>query len=84
MKDFGITIGESLVNEGRDNPKCGERHTIPHRETEIISCSPPLAGRYVLIHSYSSKPLAMTEVEVFASNLDIVWFIFEWSYLTFC
>ena len=71
LLDFEIKIGDSLVNEGRDNAKCGGRLAILHRETEIISCSPPLPGRYVVIQSFSTNPLVMTEVEVFAANVVV-------------
>jgi hypothetical protein len=71
LVDFEIKIGDSLVNEGRDNVKCGGRHAILHGETEIISCSPPLPGRYVVIQSFFVGGLVMTEVEVFAANVVV-------------
>jgi hypothetical protein len=45
-----------LENEGRNNTKCGDQHSVPRAEAKEISCSPPLTGRY--------------QVEVFAAGLQ--------------
>ena len=70
LLDFEIKIGNSLENEGRNNTKCGDRHSVPHAETKEISCSPPLTGRYLVIQSFSSNLLVIIEVEVFAAALQ--------------
>ena len=67
LVSFELKIGNSLVNEGRDNPKCGDLHTVPHKEMKTISCSPAMRGRYVLIQRHSS--LVIIEVEVFAAEV---------------
>jgi hypothetical protein len=69
--DFEIKIGNSLENEGRHNTKCGDRHSVLLAETKEISCSPPLAGRYLVIQSFSSELLNIIEVEVFAAGLQV-------------
>ncbi|XP_028398644.1 uncharacterized protein LOC114522210 [Dendronephthya gigantea] len=71
LKNFEIKIGDSLENEGRNNPKCGDRHTVPHKEYKIISCSPPLSGRYVVIQGFDSSNLVIIEVEVFAAEVEV-------------
>ena len=47
LGNFEIRIGNSLVDEGMVNPKCGEQHSIGRGLTETITCSPPLSGRYL-------------------------------------
>ena len=69
--DFEIKIGNSLENEGRNNTKCGGRHSVPHAEAKEISCSPPLTGRYLVIQSFHSERLVIIEVEVFAAGLQV-------------
>ncbi|CAB4002761.1 Hypothetical predicted protein [Paramuricea clavata] len=71
LSDFEIKIGNSLENEGRNNTKCGDRHSVPHGESKEISCSPPLIGRYLVIQSLSSLRLNIIEVEVFAAGLQV-------------
>jgi hypothetical protein len=61
-----------LEKEGRNNPKCGNRHSVPYGESKEISCSPPLTGRYLFIQSFSdSEVLVIIEVEVFAAGLQV-------------
>jgi hypothetical protein len=60
-----------LENEGRNNTKCGDRHSVPHAEAKEISCSPPLPGRYLVIQSFQSERLVIIEVEVFAAGLQV-------------
>ena len=69
LADFEIKIGNSLENEGRNNPKCGDQHSVPPAETKEISCLPPLTGRYLVIQSFHSQLLNVIEVEVFAAGL---------------
>jgi hypothetical protein len=69
LADFEIKIGNSLENEGRNNPKCGGQHSVPPAETKEISCLPPLTGRYLLIQSFHSQLLLIIEVEVLAAGL---------------
>jgi hypothetical protein len=71
LSDFEIKIGNSLENEGRNNTKCGDRHSVPYAEAKEISCSPPLTGRYLVIQSFYSKELVIIEVEVFAAGFQV-------------
>ena len=71
LENFEIKIGNSLENEGRNNPKCGDRHSVPHKESKIISCSPPLSGRYVVLQGFDSHPLVVMEVEIFAAEVEV-------------
>ncbi|CAB4041847.1 Hypothetical predicted protein, partial [Paramuricea clavata] len=34
LSDFEIKIGNSLENEGRNNTKCGDRHSVPRAEVK--------------------------------------------------
>jgi hypothetical protein len=68
--DFEIKIGNSLENEGQNNSKCGDRHSVPLGKTKEISCSPLLTGRYLVIQSFHSIRLVIIEVEVFAAGLQ--------------
>ncbi|CAB4002851.1 partial [Paramuricea clavata] len=69
LANFEIKIGNSLENEGRNNPKCGGQHSVPHAETKEISCLPPLIGRYLVVQSFHSQLLLIIEIEVFAAGL---------------
>jgi hypothetical protein len=72
LRDFEIKIGNSLENEGRNNPKCGERQSVPFAGAKIFSCLPSLTGRYVVIQSFqNSHPLVIMEVEIFAARLEV-------------
>jgi hypothetical protein len=72
LKDFEIKIGDSLDNEGLGNQKCGERHAVPLQQAKVITCSPPLTGRYVVLQSYqTSHKMIIIEVEVFAAEVEI-------------
>ena len=66
--NFELKIGNSLVNEGRNNPKCGDLHTVPHTEMKTIFCSPAMRGRYVLIQRHDL--LAIIKVEFFAAEVE--------------
>ena len=67
LADFEIKIGNSLENEGQNNIKCGDRHSVAIAESKEISCTPPLTGRYLVIQSFHSQTLVIIEVEVFAA-----------------
>ena len=71
LSDFEIKIGNSLENEGRNNTKCGDRHSVPYAAAKEVSCSPPLTGRYLVIQSFYSKELVIIEVEVFAAGFQV-------------
>ena len=66
LGNFEIKIGDSLVDEGRVNPKCGDKHSIEQGLTKVITCSPPLSGRYVLVQQLLNFPLTLCELEVYA------------------
>ena len=59
------------MNKGLENPKCGNRHAVPHKGEKTIVCSPPLRGQYVVIQNFSSVALIIIEVEVFATNVEV-------------
>ena len=65
LNNFEIRIGNSLVDEGMVNPKCGEQHSIGRGLTETITCSPPLSGRYLLVDSLQNTNLQICELEVY-------------------
>ena len=65
LDNFEIRIGNSLVDEGMVNPKCGEQHSIGRGLTETITCSPPLSGRYLLVDSLQNTNLQICELEVY-------------------
>jgi hypothetical protein len=71
LKSFEIKVGNSLEDEGRANPNCGGRHSVPHKEFKVITCSPPITGRYVVIQGFDSHTLVLIEVEVFAAALEV-------------
>ena len=47
MNNFAVKIGNSLRDNGRENPKCGDNYAVSTGITKTIVCLPPLFGRYV-------------------------------------
>ncbi len=61
LKDFEIRIGDSLENEGNDNKKCGDKHSVRPGEIKTVSCNE--TGRYINIRvPESGKALSLCEV----------------------
>ncbi|XP_028400307.1 uncharacterized protein LOC114523545 [Dendronephthya gigantea] len=69
MRDFEIKVGDSLINNGLVNPKCGDRHSIGIGTTSI-TCTPIMHGRYLTIQSQISEDLNFCEVEVYCSDIS--------------
>ena len=67
LSGFETRIGNSLVNNGNHNPKCGGTHSLASGETTQIVCPLPMKGRYVnIIIPGRGKTLTLCEVRVFA------------------
>ena len=65
MRDFEIKVGDNPLNNGLENPKCGDRHSAV-AETTNIKCIPIMFGRYLVIQQQlPSTPLAICELEVY-------------------
>ncbi|EDO38602.1 predicted protein, partial [Nematostella vectensis] len=66
LSSFEIRIGDSLDNNGNENPMCGSSYSIPTGGNSSIICSPLLTGRYVNIRiPGKDKILTLCEVEVY-------------------
>ncbi|XP_064196304.1 uncharacterized protein LOC135257470 isoform X2 [Anguilla rostrata] len=70
LNDAEIHIGNSLENNGNDNPTCAVISTIPPWEPVSFNCS-GMVGRYinVLLRGYTQF-LTLCEVEVYASPAE--------------
>ena len=61
LKDFEISIGDSLDDNGNINRKCGDKHSVRPGEIKTISCD--LTGQYINIQvPESGKALSICEV----------------------
>lgn len=61
LKDFEIRIGNSTENEGNDNEKCGDKHSVRPGDIKTISCN--ITGQYINIRiPESGKALSLCEV----------------------
>lgn len=67
LSDFEIKIGNDLVDEGKVNPKCGDRHAIGQGLTKTITCLPPLTGQYLVVQSFYNGALTICELEVYTN-----------------
>ncbi|EDO34462.1 predicted protein, partial [Nematostella vectensis] len=64
LDNFEIRIGDSLENNGNDNPTCGGSYIIPKNGS--IACHTLLKGRYVNIWIPGpNRLLTLCEVEVY-------------------
>ncbi|KAL3059622.1 hypothetical protein OYC64_014261 [Pagothenia borchgrevinki] len=71
LNEAEIRIGDSLVNNGADNPRFAVITSIPARETAEFKVPNGMDGRYVYIGIPGRKEyLTLCEVEVFGSALD--------------
>ncbi|KAJ8340850.1 hypothetical protein SKAU_G00331410 [Synaphobranchus kaupii] len=59
-----ITIGDSLENNGIDNPQCSVVSSLAAGETKTFQCDVPLSGRYVTVYLPRRDYLEICEVEV--------------------
>ncbi|XP_034409592.1 uncharacterized protein si:ch211-215k15.4 [Cyclopterus lumpus] len=65
-----ILIGDSLENNGNNNPRCAVISSIPGGFTEDFQCN-GMDGRYVnVVIPGRSEYLTLCEVEVYGSRLD--------------
>ncbi|XP_033958269.2 fucolectin-1 [Pseudochaenichthys georgianus] len=65
-----IKIGDSLDNDGNNNPRCAVISSIPGGFTETFQCN-GMDGRYVnIVIPGRTGYLALCEVEVYGSRLD--------------
>lgn len=65
-----IRIGESLDNNGNNNPRCAVISTIAPGFTETFQCK-GMDGRYInIVIPGRNEYLTLCEVEVYASRLD--------------
>ncbi|XP_056408894.1 fucolectin-like [Hyla sarda] len=65
-----ILIGDSLANNGNNNPRCAKITAIPLAGTQTFQCN-DMAGRYVnLIRTGISGHLTFCEVQVFGVPLN--------------
>ncbi|XP_022531901.1 uncharacterized protein si:ch73-359m17.2 isoform X5 [Astyanax mexicanus] len=66
-----IRIGDSLENDGKDNPLCATVSSIPAGQTEHYICSGLLEGSYVtVVLPGEERTLSLCEVEVFGMPAD--------------
>ena len=61
LKDFEIRIGDSLENNGNENKKCGNKHSVRPGEIKTITCN--LTGQYInILITERGKALSLCEV----------------------
>ncbi|XP_028985089.2 uncharacterized protein LOC114843053 [Betta splendens] len=66
-----IRVGDSLDDDGNNNPKCGMIDSIQAGATVEVKCSDGMDGRYVnVVVRERAESLSLCEVEVFGSRLD--------------
>nr|Q9I927.1 RecName: Full=Fucolectin-5; Flags: Precursor [Anguilla japonica]BAB03527.1 fucolectin-5 [Anguilla japonica] len=59
-----ILIGNSLENNGINNPQCSTVGIMTAGETRTFHCSRPMIGRYVTVYLPKTEYLQLCEVEV--------------------
>ncbi|XP_034084936.1 fucolectin-4-like, partial [Gymnodraco acuticeps] len=65
-----IKIGDSLDNDGNNNPRCAVISSVPGGFTETFQCN-GMDGRYVnIVIPGRTGYLSLGEVEVYGSRLD--------------
>ncbi|KAI1894912.1 hypothetical protein AGOR_G00120650 [Albula goreensis] len=65
-----IHVGNSLENNGIDNPLCSVVDTMSAGETKTFQCEQPMLGRYVTVYIPRHEYLHLCEVEVNALVQD--------------
>ncbi|KAJ8290973.1 hypothetical protein GJAV_G00019830 [Gymnothorax javanicus] len=69
LNDAEIRIGNSLKNDGNDNPLCAVIFRVPPRELVSFNCG-GMVGRYINIRLQAyNRILTLCEVEVYARSL---------------
>ncbi|XP_034001581.1 fucolectin-1-like [Trematomus bernacchii] len=70
MNGAEIRIGDSLDNNGNNNPRCAVISSIPGGFTETFQCN-GMDGRYVtIVNPAKTGYIALCEVEVYGSRMD--------------
>lgn len=65
MFDFEVRVGNSLDNEGNDNPKCSPVYTVLPQQLGGIACKNGTVGRYLNIRiNRNDAKLSLCEVAV--------------------
>ncbi|KAJ8340856.1 hypothetical protein SKAU_G00331470 [Synaphobranchus kaupii] len=64
MTGAEIHIGNSLVNNGIDNPQCSVVDSMEPGETKTFQCEQPMSGRYMTVYIPKADYLILCEVEV--------------------
>ncbi|XP_072000075.1 fucolectin-like [Engystomops pustulosus] len=68
-KGAEIRIGDSLANNGNDNPRCAVVTSIADGETQTYQCN-NMVGRYVnIVLTGKTEFLHLCEVQIFGENL---------------
>ncbi|XP_022795010.1 uncharacterized protein LOC111333651 [Stylophora pistillata] len=68
-----IRVGDSLVNNGNSNPRCGGLYSMATSLKDSFYCKPRKTGRYVNIRLVGSKMiLTLCEVEVYSESRAIL------------
>ena len=67
MNPFDVMIGDSLANQGFDNPKCVDRQNFTQVNQYLrFNCPYIMTGRYVVVTNYHLKrTLEICELEVY-------------------
>ncbi|KAL6476266.1 hypothetical protein MHYP_G00147650 [Metynnis hypsauchen] len=65
-----IRIGNSIENEGKDNPLCATVSSILAGQTDYFNCGALLEGSYVTVSLPREGTLSLCEVEVFGVPLS--------------
>ena len=67
MNPFDVMIGDSLANEGFDNPKCVDKQSFTQLNQHLrIDCPYIMTGRYVVVTNYHpQRYLEICELEVY-------------------
>ena len=69
LKLLLLKVGNSLVDNGVTNPKCGDRHNLD-AGTTTIKCIPVMSGRYLVMQSQLTEPMNFCEVEVYCEQIE--------------
>ena len=67
MNPFDVMIGDSLVDEGFDNPKCVDKQSFTQANQHLrIECPYIMTGRYVVVtNHHAERILEICELEVY-------------------
>ena len=67
MNPFDVMIGDSLANQGFDNPKCVDRQNFTQVNQYLrFNCPHIMKGRYVVVTNYHpARILEICELEVY-------------------